>query len=355
MSITFGAASAPSQITTRLDALFAQSLALYKDELFDAVSESNALFYEMKKAGMWKKKAGSAYIAVDLMYALGAMEPYDGYDELEDTPLDGITQAVYEWRQTAVPITYSEKERKQNKHRILDLVKSKLKQAKMGAIESVNKQILLGSLAGSGASLLTPYTNAANGASSFDPLPLLVSYDPTASTSIGNINQNTYSWWRNRTKTSAATTYLGLLLEFDNMYNTCGRGPGGSPKLILVDQVTFELINAAYYEKFRIMMQSDGNYPFENLKFRQARIVYDQFVGDVANDVANTTTKGTAYFLHPEMLEMIVEEETDLALTEFAKPPKGDSRLAHILLMAQLTVNNRKKLGVIGNIARTLT
>lgn len=356
MSTTFGGAGAPSQVITNLDALFATSLANYKNTMEDAISESNAVFYEMKKGELWEKVDGGAYIAEDLMYELGSFDSYDGYDELSDTPTDGITQVIYQWRQGATPISYSEKERKQNKHRLVDLVKAKIKQAEMGFIEGFNKALLQGAASqGGGGAITSPYTSPLNGSTFIDPLPLIIKYDPTTSTVIGNLNQSTYTWWRNRTKTSSASTYLAFLLEFDNMYNTCSRGPGGPPTLIWTDQTTYELLNAAYYDKFRTQLQTDGNYPFENVKFRRAHVTFDQYMPDVANGTTNTATKGTAFFINPTFLKMKVESETSFTQTDFQKPPKGDSRLAHILFMGQLCTNNRRKQGVIGNIARSLT
>lgn len=354
MSTTFGA-SGPSQVITNLDALFATSMANYAATMEDQISESNALFYELKKSGMWETEDGGTYFGVDLMYELGSFDAYDAYDELPDNPMDGITQAIYEWRQGAAAISYSEKERKQNKKRLQNLVKTKIKQAEMGFIEGFNKAMLQGSVSQGGSSLITPYTSTANGALFIDPLPKIIDFDPTVSRVVGNINQNTYSWWRNRTKTATATTYGAFLMELENLYNTCSRGPGGTPTLMLCDQTTYELLNAAYYQQFRTQLQSDANYPFENVRFKKMHVVYDQYVPDVYTGVASTATYGSAYMINPKFMGMKVEAETNFSMTPFAKPPKGDSRLAHILFMGQLTTSNRRKLGVYGKIPRTLT
>lgn len=357
MAITFGAAGAPSQVTTNLDALFATSLANYRKELQNNISESNAIFYEIKKGEMWETCDGGTYIAEPLMYQLGTADSYDGYDELPDEPTDGMTQAIFEWRQGAIPISYSEKERIQNKQQIKNLIKAKIMQAEEGFIEFFNKALLQGELMQGNPTLTDPYVSPTNGSLFIEPLNSIIDFDPTASRSIGNINQSTSTWWRNRTKTSAATTYAGMLLEWDNMYNTCSRGPGGEPKLILTDQTTFELLNAAYYQQYRTQMRTDANYPFDNVMFRKAHVVWDQFVTNVfaATTDTTTTTGGTAYFINPKFLKVRYEGERDFVMTPFVKPPKGDSRLAHILFMGQVTVNNRRKLGVIGKIARTLT
>jgi hypothetical protein len=356
MGITLGTASSPSQITKNFDALISTSLENYREGLIDNISASNAFLSELRKSDAWQGEDGGLIIAQDLMYGFAPFSAYDGFDELSDDTTDGITQAQFEWRQGGVPITYSMKEIKQNKHRIVNLAESKIKQAEMGWVEAFNKALLQGSLSQAGGTTLhAPYVESSNGANFIDPLPLLVKYDPTTSTVIGNINQSTHSWWRNQTTTSAATTYDGLLLEFDEMYDLCSRGPGGEPNLIIMDERSKRLLNFAYYQRYRENLKRDGNYPFDNLMFRNARIVWDQYVPDVETGVAATTTYGSAFFLNTKYFKVIYEEDTLFTRTDFQKPPKGDSRLAHILFMGQTIVTNRRKQGVIGKIATSLT
>lgn len=355
MAITLGTAGQPSQVTKNFDALISTSLENYNKTLFDAISTSNAFFYELKKAGAWVGEGGSLLIVRDLMYELGSFDAYDGYDELRDDPMDGITQAHFQWRQGAVPITYSEKERKMNKHRILNLIEAKLTQAEMGFTEGFNQALLQGAISQGGAALTTPFTSPYNGASFIDPLPLLIHNSPSSSVTIGNIDQNAYSWWRNQHVESAASTYDALLLEFDELYDLCSRGPGGEPNLILMDEGSKRLLNFAYYQRYRETLKRDGNYPFDNLLFRKARIIWDQYVPDVYTGVASTATYGTAYFMNTKFFNVTYESETNFTRTEFQRPPKGDSRLAYILWMGQVTMNNRRKQGVLDKIARTLT
>jgi len=355
MATSVGNSGAPASLTKYFDALVSTTLEAYRPGMVDAISSSNPFYYELKKAGAWTSQSGGLLITKDLMYELGDFDSYDGYDELSDTPSDGITQVNYEWRQGGVPITYSGKELKQNKHRLENLVEAKIKQAEMGAIESFNRNFLLGSIAGGGTSLTDPYTSTVNGSSFVNPLFRLVAYDPTASLVVGNLNQSTYTWWRNHTDESAATTYDAFLLEMDTMYDLCSRGPGGEPNLIFMDETSKRLLNFAYYQRYRENLKRDGNYPFDNLMFRKARVIWDQYIPDVYTGVESTATYGTAAFLNTKFFDVTYEEDTNFARTEFQKPPKGDSRLAHILWMGQTTMFNRRKQGVIGKIARSLT
>lgn len=351
MAITYGPSGQPAASTYNYDALVATSLANYRKTLTDNISSSNAFF----KSIAWESRDGGLYLAEDLMYALAPVDSYDGYDELPLTPTNGITQAQFGWAQASAPISISEKERKQNKHRLVNLVSSKIMQAEIGMKEFWGKAFLQGSMSGGGASLLTPYTSPANGSQFVDPLPKLVAYDPTASLEIGGINQSTNTWWRNRTKQSAATTYAGLLNEVMTMYNTTSLGPGGAPKLGLCDQTTWELINLAYYAKYQGRMEQVGNYPYPTVKFWNMDLTWDEYVPDVATGVVSTATKGTMYFLNPTFFKCCYESETNFVATDFERPINQDAKYKHILWMGGVTINNRRKQGVIGNIARTLT
>jgi hypothetical protein len=184
-------------------------------------------------------------------------------------------------------------------------------------------------------------------------------YDPTANYTVGNINQQSQPWWRNRTKTSTAASGQDLLAEFLNLYNNCAKGPGGAPDLIWCDMVTWELIHRAYMDKYRATF-TDNDYPYQNFKFFGAMIVMDENIPDVAANggagaLSAETGKGTAYFLNTKFMKVIYESETNFVATEFQKPVNQDVKGKHILWMGNTLVNNRRKQGVLGNIARTLT
>lgn len=355
----YGGAGSPAQSTFNYDALVSSSLANYRKTLTDNISKSNPLFNELKQKNLWESREGGLFIAEDLLINVGGMEPYDGYDELPLVPTDGLTQLQVEWRQLATPIVISERERKQNKHRITSLLESRIKIAELGMEENFTKHFLQGSLAGSGLDIREPYINNANGAASIDPLPRWVMYDPTLNYTVGNINQSTSKFWRNVSKTSAATTGQGLLTEFMQMYQLTAKGSGGPPDLIWTDMVTWGLLHQAYMEKYRATA-SDNEYPYQNFLFWGAKVVWDEDIPDVAaNGGAGATTadtsKGTAYFLNTKFFKIIYESETNFVATEFQKPINQDVKGKHILWMGNTLSNNRRKQGVLGNIARTLT
>lgn len=354
MGLTFGQSGAPAQDTINLDALLSMSLMNYNKTLINQISSSNAFWNETK--GRWKGKDGGIACKQNLLYAVSEGTTYGGYDEIQMSPTDGITQATWEWRQYANSVIISGEEEYKNNNGLDDLLEAKIQQVELGSQEFFSKYILQGNKANlSSASIATPYTNTGNGTTFVDPLAKLVAFDPTTSTEIGGINQSTYSWWRNRTLTMTATTEKLFMQQMDNMYNTCSVGEaGGEPDTILVDQTTYEMWRSAYYTYYRRTADSDNNYPFANFKFNKARVMWDERVPDVYTDALATTTYGTAYFLNMKFFQPYYVNGRNFANQPFQKPYNQDAKSSIILWAGTLGVAQRRKQGVVGKIPRTL-
>ncbi len=370
MPLTFGTTSAPSNITTYLDSVFATSLANYRKQLIDNIGATNAVLYEILKSDSYEEADGGTYIAEELMYGLSVADSYDGYDELSTLPTDGITQAIYEWRQMASPVVYNMKEVIQNEHRIINLVKARIQQCELGIQEGWAQAFWWGAQP-QGGLITAPRTSVINGSASIYPLPLLISYNTTTLT-VGNIAESTNTWWRNHWATSAATTYSGFLYELENMYNLCALGTGGPPDLMVMDQVTYQLFIHAYFSVFKASPDAlDNHYPFIGKKFLNAKVVMDDKVPDIYTGAPgtqtggvvdpSTMTYGTCYFINSKFFKVRYHRDRNWDLLKdengksFVKPINGDSRVGHVGWMGNLTMNNRRKQGVLAKIARSLT
>lgn len=348
----------PTSLTLQYNDLLSTTLFNYRRKLEDNISKTNAVIWYLRN----KVDGGYRIITdigdrmqVPLMYELGQADSYSGYDILDTTPMDGITSAFWEWRQASVPIAISSLERKKNKGKakILDLLKSKTKQAEMGIQEFFNKRLLVG--AGS-STITTPYTSSVNGSTFIDPLPKLVAYDPTASVVVGNINQSTNTWWRNQFENSAATTFNGFLKELRRLRLRCNRGPGGAPNFHVVNEDVYTLYEDALSAKHRNPSYQKADIPFENILFYGKPVVHDELVPDVANGTeASSTSSGTWWMLNMDFMEIQVDSETNFAPTEFQKPENQDAMVSHILWLGGIGTSNRRKHGVAGSIDTTIT
>lgn len=365
MGLTSGISS-PNSLTLNLDVVMTLAYANAGKEIFNAISKNNALTSAIKEAGMYKGQSSlRPQIIVPLMYGLGTAEWFEGWDVLGTQPTEGITDALYEWRELACPAGYNRREQRlTSEDAIKELVTVKIDQTKLTMSETWNTAILQGNVSAPGGTLITPQVSPGTTRSGIEPLPKLIYFDtslsgigqPSGALTVGGLDQATYAWWRNWSyDLGSITTYAGLLAAFDLMYTKCGRGPGGPPKLIVVDDTTKSLINSAYYQVYRRTMETDSNYPFDNLKFHDARIVSDEMVPDVENNVGNCDTKGTAYFINPQFMAVKYDEQTNFTLTDFQKPVNQNGKVAHSMWMGNLCMLNRRKHGVCGNIPRTLT
>jgi hypothetical protein len=173
--------------------------------------------------------------------------------------------------------------------KIIDLLEAKTKQAEIGLQEFFNKRMLQGA---GGSTITTAYTSAMNGSSFVDPLPLQVKYDPTAST-IGNINQNTNTWWRNQTRTSRTHHVHRVPQEAAQPAQQLQRrARAGRPICISPTQGTEELYEAALAAAHRNPSYQVADIPFDNVAFYGKPVTWDEFVPDFGDGTV-TQTKGS--------------------------------------------------------------
>lgn len=349
----------PSSLSLDYNALLSTTLFNYRRTLEDNISKINAvLFYLKNKVENGYKKITDIgdRMQIPLMYELGTADSYSGYDQLDVTPMDGITSAFWDWRQAAVPIAISSLEEKKNsgEAKILGLLESKTKQAEMGIQEFFNKRFLIGA---GGSSITTPYVSPMNGSSFIDPLPLLVKLDPTTSTTVGNINQSTYSWWRNQFYDfTTETTYAGFLNQLRKLRLRCNRGPGGSPDLHFVDENVYTFYEAALATKHQNPSYQKADIPFENVAFYGKPVVHDEIIPDVKGGSETVAAaSGTWFMLNTQFMQIQVHSDTDFAPTPFTKPENQDAKVAHILWLGGIGISNRRKHGVGGDIDTTIT
>ena len=138
----------------------------------------------------------------------------DGYDQIDTTPQDNLTSCYYNWKEIAGSITISHKEQRKNsgKHKMIDLLQSKVDEAILSFQEEIVGQ------------LLTIATSSP--ASDLDPITLFIQKTPSDAATVRWNCAGTYAWWRNAIKAGSTATFAGILKEMTNLYNTCSKGAG---------------------------------------------------------------------------------------------------------------------------------
>jgi hypothetical protein len=247
---------------------------------------------------------------------------------------EGITTAFYEWSQMAVSITISRREERQNsgRSRLISLLGAKTMQAEASIQELCNNCIVSGKIS-SGASSANGEFVARTGnldAGASGPLPLTALIDATpdrSRTDIGNINPSTWSFWRNQSEESDASSFAGLKQEMLNMYNRCGRGSGGFPDLLISDQVAWEsyfnaLQSQERYVNTRAVDVLGGTM---NIMFMNSTFIWDEVVPDVTTnadivDGVGTVALSTMYFINSRTMEFVYDSQTNFMNTPFVRP-----------------------------------
>lgn len=361
----------PSSLTLNYGPLLSTTLFEYQPKLHDNITQGCKLVAYLKEKGQWREVDGGERVQVPLMHAQNSTADfYSGYGLLDTSPQDGITAAFYDWAQLSVSIAISRKEERQNsgKHKILSLLESKTKQAEASGKELLNGSVVSGRITASAASgqFLRVVGRMDSGAFGPLPLPALIDTNNSRSVSIGNINGNTYAFWRNQASSSAATTQLAYKSELNALYNNCSKGVGGNPDLCLSDQSAWEQYWSSLQQQERYMVTDQRMIDVlggsDMLKFRGSIWVWDEVTPDTetnatvafANQAAvGTHTVGTVFMINSKSMEYIVDSQTDFITTPFVRPENQDAKVAQILWMGCLGVNNRRKNGVLYGISKT--
>ena len=356
-TLTLGTPGAASVKTINFDALFSQSLANNKKGIEDTISTSNSFYKRIKDSAAWESYEGGTHLEIPLMTELGSTDTYAGYDLLNTDPMDGVTKALFTWARTSTPITISGDEETDNygPQQLINMVTTKTTQAVSGAAEFFSKMLLQGNLLNSGT-ITDPYTSPNNGSVGINPLALLIHYDPTSTVTIGNIDQGSNTWWRNKSVTFAGTTTTTeLLKKVMNLVNECSKGPGGRPDLVLCDQTTYEWLITAIYHRTRHDPKEVADWPFESFMFRNIMFTWDEFVSDPVTGVANTDTLGVIYCINTKFFSVKYHPRRNFIHRPFQTPPNQDGKVSHIFWKGQVCVSNRRKHGVGHSVPRTFT
>lgn len=290
---------------------------------------------------------------------------YSGYDTIDTTPQDGMTTAFEEWCEVAGTISISRKEERQNsgEARIIALLEAKIKQAEMSMRETLNKQLVQGTVDG------TEFVPG-NGGLDLNPIGWFVRKDvtanPTSGGNVGNISASAESWWRANTAVLnsgstdtgnqfalSVSTYAGLKVALRRMHNFCSRGSGGAPNLILGDQISYETYENALDVNIRFGNTRLGELGFDSLKLRGSTVIWDEQVPDLDSGTVALTTGGF-WFLNTNFYKLVIDSQTDVVTTPFVTPENQTAKTAKVLFMGNAACNNLRKLGAVYALSQSI-
>jgi hypothetical protein len=303
----------------------------HKKEIKDNVSNRNALLRYMKKRGNLKTiEDGGLTIACPLDYTTNSTyQRYSDWDALNIAASDTITAAEYQWKQIAINVVASGRELRINSgaSKLIDLASARIKNAMRTFNNNFSTDLY------SDGTL----SNQING------LQAIIA--GTNTNTVGGIDANTWTFWRNTVQSAAsplqgggavtpsATTIEGsmmlpLWLELD-------RGPDDQPDLIVMDSIYYQ-----YYENSQVSLKryassqaADGG--FVTLKYKGADVLFDSAIN-----------ASTAYFINTEYLKLVAHKDADLEVMEETRPVNQDGVVTPLLWMGNIICSNRAQQGV---------
>ena len=266
------------------DAILSTTLKHYTPQLEDNIFSNVTLLYWLREADHIEKVSGRQSIVEPLLYAVnGTTGSYSGYDSVSTTPQEGISAAVYDWKQYAVSVAISGKEERQNssKEQIISLIKAKIDQAEMSAIDAMN--------------IMFYGDGTGNSSKDWNGLANLVKTDGTGT--VGGINAATDTWWKNKFD---STTEALSLSRMSNIFNQCSKGKI-KPEFVLTSQTLYEKYEGLLQPQLRYQSSKEADAGFENLLYKSAPVMWDED--------ASTVVTGPMYFLNSKFLKLKVHTD----------------------------------------------
>lgn len=307
----------------------------HKKELADNVSNHNALLKRLNAKGRKRTEDGGNSIVCPLDYAEnGTYQRFSGYDVLDISASDVLTDAEYNWRQIAVHVTASGEEIRKNsgKTRLLNLVKERIKNA-----HRTYKNQLSSDLYSDGTS-----TNQVNGLQAICP--------DTAGGALGGIDGDTWSFWQ-ATVQDASSPISGSSITVNEtnfekimrqLYIELTRGDD-MPDLIVLSNDYYELFEGGQVSNKRYTTDTtrssdNANAGLVSLKYKNA---------DVFHDGGSGIPSAHGYMLNTDYLEWVVHKDADMTEVPEQRPVNQDASVMPIITMGNLTCSNRSLQGVI--------
>jgi len=194
-----------------------------------------------------------------------------------------------------------------------------------------------------------------------DPAGLLsMVAEVPSSFDVGGVSVSSNSWWRNKVSDNDGTTLVWVtdtgdtpaaatgINKMNACYNNCGKGPGGTPDILLASQKLFQDYQSGVLPLARVPAnQESADLGFPNIRFNGATMYWDENFRSAS--VSDPLATGGVYFLNSNFISFVSDSQTEFIRTPFVRPANQDADTSLILWMGNMTINNRRKHGVLAD------
>ena len=313
--------------------LMDSTLSKYSPTIADNVTKQVALLAAIEKAGNLIKESGGVNLVETIECAENStFKWYAGYELLDISATNVLSQAVYDWKQCNVNVTVSGIERRNNKEsktRIYNLIKAKIQNAENTAKNNVARSLFS--------------NGTGSGGKEIGGLKLVVSDNPATSV-VGGISAAENPFWMNQTYSLAtnggvtgAATPADIVAAMDEIMLRCSVN-GERPDIIIMGYNYYVLYKRYLQSIKRIVNEklAIGEASFSGLEYDGVPVLYDSFCD------ANR-----AYFLTSKYLQLHVHEDAFFSQEAERTPVNQDAGVWPLLFQGNLTCSNRSRQGVI--------
>ena len=318
--------TSPNVNTVDMNALFSTTLQNYQPTLVDNIFKDLVLLNHMNQGGRVVMEEGGTQIVEPVLYEENiTAASYADYDNILLTPQEGITAAIYNWKQIAASIAISGIEEAKNRgtEAIIKLLNAKIMQAEMSIKKLVNDQLL------------------SSNDGTTNPLEFngIGGFAGSINTAIGGIDAATESWWNPTIPAGIQNATLSLV-NMANVYNNASKG-NDTPDIIITTEPLFSKYESLLTPNVRYQDVAKANAGFQNLMFKQTPVVYDLAMP------GNQSSNASMYFLNTKYLKLTGMNGHWFTSTPFQQGTvaQKDARYAIVLAYGQLTCSNRSRQG----------
>ena len=328
--------------TSTIDDIFVstyqKSQKTIRDQIFNP---QNSAFWAMLRAkGGMESQVGGDFIKSDL--EIGEHAGFYALSKGDSVPLNDyefLDQARFTWKYLDLPIVrfWQDDQKNSGMAQVLKMINAKIKNAMKSGAEAMETLLF-------GDNVAT--TNTIQG------LQHLVTDDPTASRTVGEIAQATHTWWRNQTVNfndylASGTGDTGVVDDTDWLVEGVGlmrlmlQNCLGKVDMIMTSQHMFNLMQDDMLQYFQWdgRLAADLGLPTNTPMFDGVPVSWSRKCGN------------RMYFLDMESIKFFYDPRDFLTLGEWLPiPDQPKDRVAHITLVGSFTVNERRSNGVIYNL-----
>jgi hypothetical protein len=308
--------------------LMATTLDSRNAEIADNATKNNALLAYLQKRDRVKTVSGGDQILEQLSYQDNTNACfYSGFDLLPIEAQDVFTAARFPWKQAAVAVVISGRERMQNSGReaLLDLLEERIGNAE-GSLANLISAGIYSDGTGYGGNQITG-------------LDAAVPLDPTTGT-YGGIDRASWSFWRPVLQDAAgATSVATIQTEMTSLFAQLVRG-SDKPNLIVFDSNLWTMYNNSLQAIQRFTDADEANLGFSTVKFMNTPVVLDGGIGGYA------PTSG-GFFLNTKYLKWRPHKDRNfVTLDPESRSAVNQDASAKILgFMGNLTCSNQSLQG----------